>query len=398
MASKDVAVKESFGEALRRWRTAEKMPQPELARRVFVSQSFISKVENGAEQPSSEFARACDEALEANGALAALGPVRRPRNDLRDDVEAWELTDALTSGSLSVKTLEQMRRAVYGYASRYPQATPEQLLGPVHQQLRRLHRALSRPQPSAVRREAARLTGVLAGIAGNLALDLRRQDQADTYFDVAQLAGDDAQDGDLVAWALATRSLVPYFDDRPLDAVLLLDQAAEVAARASSSRRQAWVAALRARSAAAAGDGHAALTHLDTAHACLVKADAPAGNDFFDEARLVGFAGMTMLKLRRANSAAELLSQSVAARAAGDAKGRALATLDQAECMVILGDTTEAGRLVDQAFTIAGSDPVAPIVVRARAVRTDMMAVDPAAATRVTELLREAASRPRPRE
>ena len=125
MACKDVAVRETFGEALRRWRTAAKMPQPELGRRVFVSQSFISKVENGAEQPSPEFATACDEALGANGALASLGPVRRPRNDLRDDVEAWELTDALTTGSLSAQTLGQMRRAVYGYASRYPQATPE---------------------------------------------------------------------------------------------------------------------------------------------------------------------------------------------------------------------------------------------------------------------------------
>ena len=374
------------------------MPQPELARRVFVSQSFISKVENGAEQPSPEFSAACDEVLEARGALTSLGPVRRPRNDLRDDVEAWELTDALTSGSFSVKTLEQMRCAVYGYASRYPQATPEQLLGPVHRQLRRLHRALSRPQPSTVRREAARLTGVLAGIAGNLALDLQRQDQADSYFDVAQLAGDDAEDGDLVAWALATRSLVPYFDDRPGDAVQLLDQAADIAARASSPRRQAWVAALHARATAASGDEHAALTRLETAHARLAVAGAPEGNDFFDEARLVGFSGATMLKLRRADDAAELLSQSVAARSVGDAKGRALATLDQAECMVMLGDAAEAAHLVGRALSIAGSGPVAPIVLRARAVRADMMAVDQASAARVAELLREAASQPRPQE
>jgi transcriptional regulator with XRE-family HTH domain len=396
MACKDVAVRETFGEALRRWRMTAKMPQPELARRVFVSQSFISKVENGAEQPSPEFATACDEALEANGALACLGPVRRPRN-VRDDVEAWELTDALTSGSLSVKALEQMRRAVYGYASRYPQATPEQLLGPVHQQLRRLHRALTRPQPSNVRREAARLTGVLAGIAGNLALDLRRQDQAESYFDVAQLAGDDAKDGDLVAWALATRSLVPYFDDRASDALHLLDEAADIAARSSSPRRQAWVAALRARAAAAAGE-KGALKHLEAAHAGLGIAGAPEGNDFFDEARLAGFTGATMLKLRRANPAAELLAQSLATRSAGDAKGRALATLDLAECMVVLGEATEGEHLVEQALAIAGSDPVAPIVLRARAVRAEMSSVDPASAARVAELLREAASQPRPQE
>ena len=201
-----------------------------------------------------------------------------------------------------------------------------------------------------------------------------------------------------MAWALATRSLVPYFYNRPVDALDLLDQAAEVAVRASSSRRQAWVAALRARAAAAARDEDAALTHLETAHASLAVAAAPEGNDFFDEARLTGFAGATMLKLRRADDAAALLSQSVAGRSASDAKGRALATLDQAECMVILGETGKAEHLVDQALNIAGSSPVAPIVLRVKDVRADIMAVDPTTAARVGERRREAMSQPRPQE
>jgi transcriptional regulator with XRE-family HTH domain len=384
---------ETFGQALRRLRQAAGLSQPALARKVYVSQSFISKVENGAEPPSPEFAASCDEALSAAGALIALAPVRREHRIGIDDVEAWELADVLTGGSLSLQTLERMRRAVFGYAGEYPQATPDQLLTPVHRQLRRLRQALSHPQPLAVRRQAVQLTGILAGIAGNLALDLHREDQAESYFEVAEIAGHEAEDGDLIAWALATRSLVPFFDNRPHDAVALLDQAAKVARGTSSARRQAWIAALQARASAVHAQADVALTHLDAARITLAVAGPPEGNDFFDEARLTGFAGATMLQLRRTDEALDLLTEAVATRPAGDAKGRALATLDLASCQLFIGEAEEAVRLVEQALFLAGGGLVAPIVSRAQSVQADMMAVDQTSAARVAQLLREVASR-----
>lgn len=33
------------------------------------------------------------------------------------------------------------------------------------------------------------------------------------YFDVAEIVGHEAEDGDLIAWTLATRSLVPFSDN-----------------------------------------------------------------------------------------------------------------------------------------------------------------------------------------
>jgi hypothetical protein len=253
-----------------------------------------------------------------------------------------------------------------------------------------LRQALTHPQPVAVRRQAVRLAGVLAGIAGNLALDLHRDVQAEGYFDVAGMAGAEAEDGDLIAWALATRSLVSFFAGQHLAAVELLDQATTVAQRASSPRRRAWVAALRARAAAGAGDGPAALRHLDTAGSALVAAGPPEGNDFFDEARLTGLAGSTLLLLRRAGEASELLAESVSQRPIGDSKGRALATLDLASCRLVEGHPDEAARLVEQSLGIARGGVVAPIVARVRSVRADMMAVDPTSAAQVTQLLREA--------
>lgn len=389
---------ETFGERLRRLRTEAGLSQPRLARLVFVTQSFVSKVENGAEPPSPEFAKACDEALDAAGTLTDLAPTRRKPRLAVEGVEAWELTDLLTSSSLSGSTLGQMRRAVMGYASTYPQATPEDLLVPVHQQLRRLRRALAQPQPIAVRREAVQLAGLLAGIAGNLALDLHRDDQAEGYFDVAHLAGQEAEDGDLIAWALATRSLVPFFGGQPGEALQLLNQARGIAARSSSARRRAWIAALHARASAATGDAGAALAHLDAAHADLAVAQDPEGNDFFDEARLKAFTGSTMLLLRRADEASIVLAESLAGRPVADAKGRALATLDLASCRVIEGAPDEALALIRDALRLARGSVVAPIVARVQDIQAAMMAVDRTAAERLAQTLRALVAEQDPQE
>jgi hypothetical protein len=56
-----------------------------------------------------------------------------------------------------------------------------------------------------------------------------------------------------------------------------------------------------------------------------------------------------MLQLRRTDEALDLLTEAVATRPAGDAKGRALVTLDLASCQLFIGEAGEAVRLVEQA-------------------------------------------------
>ena len=364
---------EVFGEALRRLRVAAGLSQPQLSAAVHFSQSLISKVENGAERPSYDFARACDDTLGAGGRLLAL--VAAPKPAGRDDaeVEAWELADALTRSSISAQTLDHMERAVYGHALGYPSTPPAAMLVPVRQQLRRLRQALSQPQTLAIRRRAVRLVGVLSGIAGNLSVDTGRDDQAVTFFELGRLAGNEADDGDLTAWVLATHSIAPFFAGQPTEAATLLDEADELARRASGPRRWAWIQAHRARAHAAAGDGATALACLDSARAAMDSVtEPPYGTDFFDSPRLDGLAGSTYLLLRDPDGATELLSRALTGRAPADAKGRALLTLDLAEAQVIAGDLDHASELAGQALDTARGAVVRPIVARAVALRADM--------------------------
>ena len=69
-----------------------------------------------------------------------------------------------------------------------------------------------------------------------------------------------------------------------------------------------------------------------------------------------------MLQLRRTDEALDLLTEAVATRPAGDAKGRGLATLDLASCQLFIGEAEEAVRLAEQALFLAGGGLVAPIV------------------------------------
>jgi hypothetical protein len=136
------------------------------------------------------------------------------------------------------------------------------------------------------------------------------------------------------------------------------------------------------------------MIQLDTAGAALAVASKPEGNDFFDEPRLAGFAGATMLLLRRTEEASGLLTGALKRRPVGDAKGRALATLDLASCRLIEGYPDEAFRLVEESLHIARDGVVAPIITRIQSVQAEMMMVDPIFTARVRQMLREVAPVP----
>jgi len=59
-----------------------------------------------------------------------------------------------------------------------------------------------------------------------------------------------------------------------------------------------------------------------------------------------------------------LLGDAIAQRSAADAKGRALLTLDLAECFAIDGEPEQAARLGAHALNMVRGDMVQPVLVR----------------------------------
>jgi hypothetical protein len=166
---------------------------------------------------------------------------------------------------------------------------------------------------------------------------------------------------------LATRSVGPFYAGQHQHVVELLTRAEQLAASRSSYRRQAWIAALHARADAMAGDREGSLRALDRARTALgSNVDPVTGTDFFDAPRLDGIAGTTYLAMGDTANAAPLLDAALDRRALTDAKGRALITLDLAECRMIENEPGEAARLAMSALRTATGSLVGPILDRAR--------------------------------
>jgi hypothetical protein len=123
--------------------------------------------------------------------------------------EPWELVDVLTRATVSTATLDHMERAALDCAARYPSTPPRVLLPSVSRLVARVRDILSQPLQFQARKRCVTVLGFLSGLAGNLWFDIGRNGQAVKFFDVGELAGNEANDPDLTAWLLATRSIVP---------------------------------------------------------------------------------------------------------------------------------------------------------------------------------------------
>lgn len=282
----------------------------------------------------------------------------------------WELVDTLTRTNISAAALDEMEHTVEQYCISYPTSPPRILIAPVNQQMARLREALTHAQRLSVQRRCVRLVGLLAGIAGNLYVDIGMPDNARAMFRAGRHAATETDDTDLAAWLIATESIAPYFSGRWNEAASLLEGAGSFAQRASSLRRRSWIAGMHARALAAAGNESGAQRALEKAHSSIdAVVGPPTGNDFFDRPRLDGLAGSALLLLRDTSAASALLMQALKSRASQDLKGRALLTLDLASCRIIEGELDETARLATKALSIAQDAVVGPIIDRIHRLR-----------------------------
>ena len=259
---------------------------------------------------------------------------------LDSTTQPWELADTLTRSSLSPTAISFMEEAVISLAARYPFTPPAELIPAMQSMVRAVNDALGRSQPLSIRARCVRLAGVLCGVAGQLADDTGRPDQSAAWFSAAGVAAAETADRDMAAWALALRSIGCHFRGEYAESAMMLDRAS---ADGSSSvqRRRAWLAALSARAQAAVASQRGVsdnsrgevMRAVDSARDWLEAAGPSTGTDFFDGPRLAGMAGTALLLLGDAEDAKAQIGEALAGRAAGDVKGRALLTLDLAECM-----------------------------------------------------------------
>lgn len=275
-----------YGAQLRARRTALGLSQEAIGRRVNFTGAVIGKWEKGQSLPDQATALLLDQILGDDGVLVAAWRYAASHRAARDrELQPWQLMDAITRAQISQETLDMMARAVLAAAARYPSTAPDLLLPIVNEHIQRLADAIAATSSARTLRRVVQLTGVCAGIAGNLHIDLGDRTRAADYFEVGRRAGVEAEDPALTAWVLTTESIGPLHSSRPREAVLLADQALALVTDTGNPRREAWVAAMAARAHAALGEQDAATAALARSAAVLEIAAVPTGMDFFDTDR-----------------------------------------------------------------------------------------------------------------
>ncbi len=364
---------ETSKQQVHRWRRGPQVPQPQTVR-------WLAAALN---HPVKDFAVAAERQRQLQS-TRALGP---PGADLFEEdgnaaepeagVEPWHLARALELSSVGAASLDAIELAVADFARSYPSMPPSTLLNPVASHYRDVSRLLEGPLPVAHRRRLVVVAGVLAGLAGNLAFDLKQQPRAEAYFTVALQAAREAESADLGAWTLAMRSIMLAYDGDSAGALALIQQGQMFAGQVVTVTRRAWLAAMEAKAHAGLGDARACSEALGRATDAIEHTGSPKnrlGTDFFDMPRLLAFKGTCALMLRQPKAAQAALAEGLALRSATDVKGCSLARLDLAAAHVQEHELEQAHATALEALSIPPQYRVGPILQRARQVQADLAA------------------------
>ncbi|MGY0236561.1 helix-turn-helix domain-containing protein [Longispora urticae] len=189
---------EEFGTALRRMRDSAGLSQSQLlASGVHYTKSYLSKVETGARQPTADFARACDIALDAGGTLILLAELasvaasraQKPHADIPDWDELLQQLDHRWHALVRVDNTDGPHSALHG----------------VRQQLNLVARLLQQAN-GARRQEVLAIAARYAESAAWLCEDLGDLPAARSYVHQSMEWALEADDRPMLAWAMFRRA------------------------------------------------------------------------------------------------------------------------------------------------------------------------------------------------
>jgi transcriptional regulator with XRE-family HTH domain len=316
---------ESFGEALRRRRESAGLPQPQLARRVPISQASLSRYERGLQAVDPSIADRLDDILKAGGSLRALLPTDAVGSALRFVTPPQTVLDADDADRLAyvAEHPRQVDRAavdalagVLAASRRLEDAVGAPLvIEPVRGYLRLVER-LTVDARGPLRSPVVSLAAQVAQFAAWLHTSVGNYDVARSLFDRATEWGLEVDDADMVSTALDLKGYIAWRVGQ-LGPMLGLSAAAGRTTGAGPGVR-ALAAQQQARAHALLGDGDATDRKLDEATELADRAaehpdDEPPWIYFHSPDFLVMQRGRAYRYLGRFSQAAALLDAGLSA-------------------------------------------------------------------------------------
>jgi transcriptional regulator with XRE-family HTH domain len=216
-----------------------------IAARAHYSKSYVQDLLTGTRTPSADTARVLDQALGADGELAAL--VRQADDNLPiDELEALDLARRVDASDVSDETLDQLRSSFDEFASAYTRVAPAELLGRVRGHLGYVARLMDARMTLRQRHELIILGGWLSLLAATIHIDLEQPNAAAARLRTADRLALHAEHDEIRAWCAETRAWEILTAGDYSGALSLSRQAQAVAPPSSSAYIQATAQECRA--------------------------------------------------------------------------------------------------------------------------------------------------------
>lgn len=285
-----------FTETLRRLRAERQLSLRDLARVSHFSKSYIHDLETGRKQPTPDVAAHLEEALQADGQLAAMVTTGDPLLTIdKDGLNAIELARRVAATDISAETLDRLEQAVDNLATAYATTLPDHLLPRVRRHLAYVVRLLDGRKTLDQHRRLLVAGGWLTLLTATVQIDLQQRTAASAHLNTARHMASHAGHAEIQAWCLETEAwdvLTCGDFERALE---LSRQAQAIAPRGSSAYIQATAqegrAWARMRRPAEARD---ALARVNRLVSPLQRPERPEHHYQYDPAKALSYTATTL--------------------------------------------------------------------------------------------------------
>jgi len=191
----------TFGPMLRGMREQQGLSLSDLAKQVYLSKPYLSRIETGDRPPTEDMARRCDDVLNARGELfaAALLDLAAAR-----DTKPWQTADLIRkvqAGDVGGGSIEAIQATVEDLCCQYVYANPSVLRTEAHGWLKHIGGMLRKPIGLNAHRDLLVASGWLALLVGCLEYDMGMRAGAESTRAAALQLGREAGASEIVGWA-----------------------------------------------------------------------------------------------------------------------------------------------------------------------------------------------------
>ena len=232
--------------------------------------------------------------------------------------DPWQrLSTALRRPSRTdVGTVDDLEAVTVSFQQLYQRVSPYAVIAPARSHLTTLTRLLEGGgQPERIRRRVVSLAGETAILMGWLMSDDGHHTTAQSYYQTAIDAAQQAGDPALGAYAIGSASTLPAFRASPHHTLYMLSEGVHgFRVSQATPSTMAWLRSLEAEAHAAAGQEVDAFRALDRAATALDQAVAQEPRprvQFFDETRLAGERGVISVRLGAVDEGRQALDEAI---------------------------------------------------------------------------------------